>query len=82
MKITNTLLLAAVVATLGACEKSNTDTATPDDATAPATEEMPAEEPAADDIMGEEAPAEDMAGEEEAAEDMAEGDAEAPTAEE
>ena len=75
MKISNTLVLAAVVGLLGACQKSQPDTAIPDDAAVPA-------DPATDDFA---VPADDAeeAGEEEASdEDEDAGDAEAPTAEE
>jgi hypothetical protein len=80
MKISNTLVLAAVMGLLGACQKSQPDTAIPDDAVAPA-------DPATDDFA---APADDDAfgGDEDEADagddDDAEaaGDAEAPTAEE
>jgi hypothetical protein len=70
MKITNTLLLLAVAASMTACEKQ-TDTATPADATpeAPATDDMTAEPPAEDDMLGgeEAAPEEPAAAEEEEA---------------
>jgi hypothetical protein len=79
MKISNTLMLAAVVGLLGACQKSQPDTAIPDDAAVPA-------DPATDDFA---VPADDEFGGEEDAEegdaeegDAEEGDAEAPTAEE
>src|SRR5690349_6969766 len=66
MKIASSLLVLATAFTLAGCEKSSTDTANPDDATAtpPASEEPPpveetppAEEPAADaPVEGEAAP--------------------------
>ena len=79
MKITNSLLLVAVAASLAACEKQSTDTANPGDAT-------PAEAPATDDAT---TPADDaLGGDEDATSDDstdesdAEGDAEEPTADE
>jgi hypothetical protein len=74
MKISNTLVLAAVMGLLGGCQKSQPDTAIPDDAVAPA-------DPATDDFS---VPADDADGDaEEASEESdEEGDAEAPTAEE
>jgi len=73
MKIANILLLSVSVAALAACGKSQTDTATPDDATAPvdeAVEEAPAEEEEAEEAAeeaeeeaAEEAPAEEAAAE-------------------
>jgi hypothetical protein len=75
MKISNTLVLAAVMGLLGACQKSQPDTAIPDDAAVPA-------DPATDDDFS--VPADDADGDaEEASEESEEeGDAEAPTAEE
>ncbi len=72
MKIANILLLSVSVAALAACGKSQTDTATPDDATAPVDaveEEAPVEEEAeeaaeeAEEEAAEEAPAEEAAAE-------------------
>ncbi len=71
MKIANILLLSVSVAALAACGKTQTDTANPSDATAPAVEEpaveeASAEEPAeeaTEEEAAEEAPAEEAAAE-------------------
>jgi hypothetical protein len=78
MKISNTLVLAAVVGLLGACQKSQPDTAIPDDAAVPA-------DPATDDDFGVPADDDALGGDDEDADEGSDeeaGDAEAPTAEE
>jgi len=60
MKITNTLLMLAVAGSLAACDKKNSDTANPGDAT---PDTAPAAEPALDESM-DESPADEMPAEE------------------